>query len=98
VRFRELFSRLPTENAATGDEALQKVLDMARAQETDAPEMPEELQQLIAAVSQAAAAGQDIEPPLAALHDQLSAAMPDEQKAVDEFVAQIRKAAAGSQQ
>jgi hypothetical protein len=29
VRFRELFSRLPTENASTGDEALQKVLELA---------------------------------------------------------------------
>jgi tetratricopeptide (TPR) repeat protein len=31
VRFRALFSRLPADNAATGDEALQKVLKLARA-------------------------------------------------------------------
>jgi tetratricopeptide (TPR) repeat protein len=30
VRFRGLFSRLPTDNASTGDEALQKVLELAR--------------------------------------------------------------------
>jgi hypothetical protein len=30
VRLRDLFSRLPTDNAATGDEALQKVLELAR--------------------------------------------------------------------
>jgi tetratricopeptide (TPR) repeat protein len=30
VRFRELFSRLSTDNAATGDEALQKALELAR--------------------------------------------------------------------
>ena len=32
VRFRDLFSRLPTDNATTGDEALQKVLELARSQ------------------------------------------------------------------
>jgi len=32
VRFRALFSRLPANRAATGDEALQKVLELARAE------------------------------------------------------------------
>ena len=38
VKFAELFARLPTTRTATGDEALQKVLEMARPAPDSAPE------------------------------------------------------------
>ncbi|MGA2737441.1 MAG: hypothetical protein ABSG65_08315, partial [Bryobacteraceae bacterium] len=93
VRFRDLFSRLPTDNAATGDEALQKVLELARAEEAPAPGMPEELRQFIEPLFAARAAGQDTAPLLAALREQLlSAAGPDQAGSVDALIAQIRQA------
>ena len=83
VRFRELFSRLP-QRAASGDEALQAVLAMAQTPEEE-PEMPEPLR----AIFDAAAAGQDVEPMLAALQEQL-AGNPD----AEQIIAQLRAALA----
>jgi tetratricopeptide (TPR) repeat protein len=57
VRFAELFAQLPTTRAATGDEALRKVLELARP-EPEAPELTPELAQLLFSLSQAASAGQ----------------------------------------
>ena len=79
VRFRELFSRLP-QRAASGDEALRAVLEMARAHEEES-EMPEPLRALF----EAAASGQDVEPLLAALQEQL-AGDPE----ADHVIAQLR--------
>lgn len=83
VRFRELFSRLP-QRAASGNEALQAVLEMARAPEQN-PEMPEPLRVLF----EAAASGQDVEPLLAALQEQF-AGRPE----ADQIMTQIRAALA----
>jgi hypothetical protein len=85
VRFRELFLRLP-KRAASGDEALQAVLAMARTAEEE-PEMPEPLQ----AIFEAAAAGQDVEPMLTALQEQL-AGRPE----ADQLIAQLRAALAST--
>lgn len=83
VRFRELFSRLPR-RAASGDEALRAVLDMAHAAEPDL-EMPEPVRMLF----EAAASGQDVEPMLAELQQQLAAS-----PQAGEIMAQLRAALA----
>jgi tetratricopeptide (TPR) repeat protein len=79
VRFSELFSRLP-QRAASGDEALQAVLEVARALEEE-PEMPEPLR----AIFEAAASGQDVEPMITALQQQL-AGRPE----AEQLIAQLR--------
>jgi tetratricopeptide (TPR) repeat protein len=66
VRFRELFSRLP-QRAASGGEALRTVLEMAHPPESDGP-LPEPIRMLF----EAAASGQDVEPMLAGLQEQLA--------------------------
>jgi tetratricopeptide (TPR) repeat protein len=83
VRFRELFSGLP-QRAASGDEALRTVLEMAGPPEPDR-KMPEPIRNLF----EAAASGQDVEPMLAALQVQLA----DNPQAVD-IMAQLRAALA----
>jgi hypothetical protein len=83
VHFRDLFSRLP-QRAASGDEALQKVLEMARAPEGES-EIPEFLRPLF----EAAASSQDVEPMLAALREQFA-----ENPQADEMIAKLRAALA----
>jgi tetratricopeptide (TPR) repeat protein len=92
VRFRALFSRLPADKAATGDEALQKVLELARTEDAKSPGMPEELRQLLKPLLQAAAAGQDVAPLLKALRDQLvAAAPPGQEQDVEGIIAAVRQ-------
>ena len=92
VRFRALFSRLPADNAATGDEALQKVLELPRTEQAKSPEMPEGLRQLLEPLLQAAAAGQDMAPLLKALRDQLvAAAPPGQEEQVEALIAAVRQ-------
>jgi tetratricopeptide (TPR) repeat protein len=83
VRFRELFSRLPR-RAASGDDALRTVLEMARPSEPDG-EMPEPIRMLF----EAAASGQDVEPMLAGLQEQLAG-----NPQAGEIMAQLRTALA----
>ena len=59
VRFRELFEKLPKDAAESGDEALQKVLEMGQG---DQGEMPEALRAGLEPILQAAAAGEDTAP------------------------------------
>ena len=66
VRFREVFSRLPR-RAASGDEALRTLLEMARPPEPDGP-LPEPIRLLF----EAAASGQDVEPMLAGLQEEIA--------------------------
>ncbi|HEX4167152.1 MAG TPA: NB-ARC domain-containing protein [Bryobacteraceae bacterium] len=93
VRFRELFSSLP-QRAASGDEAIQKVLEMAGGEES-ASEMPEELRQIL----EAAASGLDVEPAIATL-EQHFATYPQAADIIAELhrlVAQARANAAGTE-
>jgi tetratricopeptide (TPR) repeat protein len=83
VRFSELFPRLPR-RAASGDEALRTVLEMADAAEFDG-EMPEPVRLLF----EAAASGQDVEPILAGLQDGLAG-----NPQAGEIMAQLRAALA----
>ena len=84
VRFRAFFSSLPR-RAATGDDALQAVLTMARTDEET--ELLEPLRYLL----EAAVSGQDTEPLLAALQDQLPA------EAIEQLRAALAEARAQGQ-
>jgi hypothetical protein len=93
VRFRDLFSRLPTENSSTGDEAFRKVLELARSEDVEANEAPEELRPLIEALRAAAAAGEDTEELLAVAREQfLSALGQGQEDKVGAVIAVIRRA------
>ena len=79
VHFRELFERLPA-RAASGPEALAQILALAR-QQPDEPDADADFEQffrsLVEPLAAAAAQGADLEPLLAELREQLTAASPD---------------------
>jgi hypothetical protein len=90
VRFAELFARLPTDRAATGDEALQRVLEMARSDVE--PSQPPDLAPLLQMLAQAAAAGPDqLEAVLGELRNQLVQANPGQEEQIDAFLVQLRQ-------
>ena len=78
---------------------LQGTLDQleaqARAAEPPAPTIPPALHAAVAAIAQAAAEGQDIEPLLAALRDQLLQAAPQSEAKIDGFIDELRAQLAG---
>ncbi len=94
VRFAELFETLPKDRAATGDEALAQVLALACEGENPkpAPETAIEqfIQQLVAGLQKSAANGEDVEPLLQELREQLVEDNPEGEATADEFVAQVR--------
>lgn len=93
VHFRELFGRLPTTRAATGDEALQKVLEMAAEAEAGSPALPPELSALFEPVLKAAAAGPEaLEECLTELRNQLLEAHPGTEDQADALIAKLRQA------
>jgi tetratricopeptide (TPR) repeat protein len=98
VRFAELFARLPTGRAATGDEALQQVLELARSQsEPDESGMPPELAQLVGSLFEAGTAGRtdEVETLLLSIRQCWLQAKPGEEEQAEAAIADLREQVAG---
>ena len=96
VRFRELFARLPATRAATGPEALRQILALARSASGGASqsEFEQFLQAIVPALAAAAAAGEDIEPLLAEVRNQLHQSAPNiDESQLDALLSALRAAA-----
>jgi CHAT domain len=84
VDFAVLFQRLPMTRTRTGDDALRKVLELARQQPTPA------LPPLLAQLQAAGQAGQDPEPIWQAIRAQVVQDYPGEEVAIDAYIAAFR--------